>query len=569
MEQLHRHNIVIGDLDPHTILVSQDNYQGVPALMISWLPPALRQLLPLEAVTINVNKFSAPEVRQGEAEARSDLYSLGAILYLLLTGQAPSIAPTRKKRGLRSPRDFNIRISSGIEAAVIRSLAVDKEVRFQHAAEMAEVLLNPPSNSTSNKTSAITKDSSRRNKRKTGAIRAVQDTTDGAPGTADGLAPGDVADVTVTPPATAIEDQQTQAMASVQAKADVRDETTAIEDQQTQAMAPVQASKDGTEQTMAIEDQQTQAMAPVQASKDGTEQTMAIEDQQTQAMPLKVIASKLTQSSSPIEEQLMPSPTPLQTSAESVEPPVARIVEAANHSATEQKQQDPQLPALLADEPTSRRDVALSTIPTEKKRSDKAKLLMQFVRGHLALTPPALLRLLPLVKEMPGEAEEPLIKRLQRFVLGVQQHSTAAAALIETPLRVQPQQNYVLRIHLMGKDVPGLPPGTHPGTPLSGLSALAKGDIAHIEVRSALFQNYAYIVQRANVPIPRSGYAAEVTIPMQALLKGQGSRRERLHIFIMDELQRPLYEKPFAIEIFISPLVQPGREGHNVLTIPW
>jgi hypothetical protein len=70
------------------------------------------------------------------------------------------------------------------------------------------------------------------------------------------------------------------------------------------------------------------------------------------------------------------------------------------------------------------------------------------------------------------------------------------------------------------------------------------------------------------VEIPARGYAAEVTIPMQALTTGPSGRRERLHIFFMDASRRPLYEKPFVIELFISHLVQSGREGHNVLNIP-
>jgi hypothetical protein len=37
----------------------------------------------------------------------------------------------------------------------------------------------------------------------------------------------------------------------------------------------------------------------------------------------------------------------------------------------------------------------------------------------------------------------------------------------------------------------------------------------------------------------------------------------------MDELRRPLYEKPFVVEVLVSHLVQPGREGYNVLTIPF
>lgn len=103
---------------------------------------------------------------------------------------------------------------------------------------------------------------------------------------------------------------------------------------------------------------------------------------------------------------------------------------------------------------------------------------------------------------------------------------------------------------------------------LSGLSALARGDRIHIEVQTALIQNYAYILQQADVEIPSTGYAAEVTIPLQAIPDGSGTRRERLHINFTDEAKRPLYEKPFVVELFISSHVQAGREGHNVLTIP-
>jgi len=162
-----------------------------------------------------------------------------------------------------------------------------------------------------------------------------------------------------------------------------------------------------------------------------------------------------------------------------------------------------------------------------------------------------------------AEAQEtPLLKRLQRFVLGEQQHVTTAAALIETPLRIQPNQIYSIRIHMMGRDQPD-PASVH-----GGLSAVTKGETVHIEVRSALYRNFAYIVQQADVTMPGKGYAAEVMMPMQAFFQGTGGRRERLHIFFTDETRRPLYERPFVIEVFISPLVQSGREGHNVLSIP-
>ena len=155
-----------------------------------------------------------------------------------------------------------------------------------------------------------------------------------------------------------------------------------------------------------------------------------------------------------------------------------------------------------------------------------------------------------------------ILKRVQRFIFGEQRHSTMAAALIETPMRIQPTQNYAIRIQIIGRDQFTGEART------GGLSALVDGDIVHIEVRLALYKSYAYMVQQADVAIPANGYAAEVTVPMHPLASGPSSRRERLQIFFMDKERNPLYEKPFVIEIFVSPLVQLGNEGHNVLSIP-
>jgi len=155
---------------------------------------------------------------------------------------------------------------------------------------------------------------------------------------------------------------------------------------------------------------------------------------------------------------------------------------------------------------------------------------------------------------------EKLLKLLRHFILGQQQHNTSAAALIETPLRIQPNQNYTIRIQIMGRDT-----AREKGV---GLSGITQDEYVHIEVRSALYHKYAYIVQQADIRLPGQGFAAAVTIPMKPLSDGPSGRRERLHVYFMDEQRNPLYEKPFAIEIFISPLVQPGREGHNVLPIP-
>src|SRR6266436_2246280 len=113
VESLHTQRIIIGDLDPQAILVSGDDYQGQPWLMVSWLPPQLRTLFPQitsgqgGAGSTLATSFSAPEVASGHVEPASDVYSLGGILYLLLTGSAPGEPMQQTQQRLRSPREVN------------------------------------------------------------------------------------------------------------------------------------------------------------------------------------------------------------------------------------------------------------------------------------------------------------------------------------------------------------------------------------------------------------------------------------------------------------------------------
>ncbi|MGH2509619.1 MAG: hypothetical protein ACRDHZ_19755, partial [Ktedonobacteraceae bacterium] len=166
--------------------------------------------------------------------------------------------------------------------------------------------------------------------------------------------------------------------------------------------------------------------------------------------------------------------------------------------------------------------------------------------------------------------ENSLLKQMQQLFIGQQQHSVDGTAIIKTPMRVRPDQSYQLRLHIMGRDTPAPHPNAKKGAKPGGLSACAHGEAIHVEVRSVLQQGYTYVLQQATVTIPAQGYAAEVTIPMQPhqQIGVVAGRRERLHVFFLDSERRPLYEKPFVVEVFVSPHVQLGREGHQVLTIP-
>src|SRR5207245_917564 len=114
LDNLHRHHIILGDLDPQTLILNSDNYSSELALMASWLPPAIRGLLPPTPPISTTSNFTAPEVLLDKLEPRSDVYSLGAILYLLLTGIAPEEPTMRIQRRLRSPAELNSRIGHAL-----------------------------------------------------------------------------------------------------------------------------------------------------------------------------------------------------------------------------------------------------------------------------------------------------------------------------------------------------------------------------------------------------------------------------------------------------------------------
>ena len=86
---------------------------------------------------IGTVEYMAPEQFSGQAEPRSDLYSLGATLYHMLTGEAP---PALAMQPPSPPRQLNSDVSAGLETLVCRTLARAPVDRPQVAAEFRQQL---------------------------------------------------------------------------------------------------------------------------------------------------------------------------------------------------------------------------------------------------------------------------------------------------------------------------------------------------------------------------------------------------------------------------------------------
>jgi serine/threonine-protein kinase len=111
----------------------------------------------------------------GHTDTRSDIYSFGATLYHLLTGQPPLDAKQRflKPKSLPSPRSLNPAISSQTEQAVLWSLAMHPDDRPSSIAELRAELSAPTGRIVPSETRVRLGPSSHRKRRRSIAIRML------------------------------------------------------------------------------------------------------------------------------------------------------------------------------------------------------------------------------------------------------------------------------------------------------------------------------------------------------------------------------------------------------------
>jgi tetratricopeptide (TPR) repeat protein len=85
--------------------------------------------------------YTAPEIWKGaQADRRADIYSLGVVLWQLLTGRRFAEARPNDQNTTLAPSAYNPDVSADLDAVVTRALAPGPEQRYQDAAELEEAL---------------------------------------------------------------------------------------------------------------------------------------------------------------------------------------------------------------------------------------------------------------------------------------------------------------------------------------------------------------------------------------------------------------------------------------------
>jgi Protein kinase domain len=147
LEFAHQHNVIHRDIKPANLILTPDD-----TLKISDFGTA--KILQFQTAQtgqiVGTPSYMSPEQIKGRpVDGRSDIFSLGGVLYELLTGEKPfpgdSVTAVIYKivsEEPAPPRDLDASIHAGLSAVVLRALAKSPDARFQSCVQFFDALQN-------------------------------------------------------------------------------------------------------------------------------------------------------------------------------------------------------------------------------------------------------------------------------------------------------------------------------------------------------------------------------------------------------------------------------------------
>lgn len=142
LETAHKNNIIHRDIKPHNIIITEDGIAKVTDFGIA--KAVSNSTITAFGSTIgSVHYFSPEHARGGYTDAKSDLYSLGVVLYEMVTGKVPFNADTPVSVALKhmqekpiEPMKLNPSVPKAVNDIIMKAMQKEVNLRYQNATEM-------------------------------------------------------------------------------------------------------------------------------------------------------------------------------------------------------------------------------------------------------------------------------------------------------------------------------------------------------------------------------------------------------------------------------------------------
>ncbi|MCP3684113.1 MAG: protein kinase, partial [bacterium] len=148
LSEAHRLGVIHRDLKPNNIMIDKG---GNAKIMDFGIARSLSgKSLTKAGAMIGTPEYMSPEQAEGEEiDKCSDIYSLGIILFEMVTGRLPfegetalSVAMKHKGETPKDPEEYNPQISNDMNSLILKCLEKEKESRYQEAGELLSELNN-------------------------------------------------------------------------------------------------------------------------------------------------------------------------------------------------------------------------------------------------------------------------------------------------------------------------------------------------------------------------------------------------------------------------------------------